>query len=217
MIATGISRALPFACSSSNPRARGPLSARVARVVCAALIKTPRQASGMTTQAILRYNFVREGKTPMEVHDKAPEFSLPDQNGENVSLKDFRGKTVILFFYPKADTPGCTIEACGFRDGYKAIQKTGAVVLGISADSPQAQKKFEGKFDLPYPLLADTDKKICNAFGVIKEKNMYGKKVQGIVRTTFVIGPDGNLAHIFNRVKAEGHAEEVLAYLKSAA
>jgi peroxiredoxin Q/BCP len=91
------------------------------------------------------------------------------------------------------------------------------VVLGISADTPQAQKKFEDKFDLTYPLLADTDKKICNAFGVIKEKNMYGKKVKGIARTTFVIGPDGKIAHIFNNVKADGHAEEVLAYLKGAA
>lgn len=153
----------------------------------------------------------------MQVNDKAPEFTLPDQNGENLSLKDFRGKTVVLFFYPKADTPGCTIEACGFRDGYKNLQKAGAVILGISADTPQAQKKFEDKFDLPYPLLADTDKKVCNAYGVMKEKNMYGKKVMGIARTTFVIGPDGKIAHLFNNVKADGHAAEVLEYLKSAA
>lgn len=153
----------------------------------------------------------------MQVNDKAPEFTLPDQNGENVSLKDFRGKTVVLFFYPKADTPGCTIEACGFRDTYKNLQKAGTVILGISADSPQAQKKFEDKYDLPYTLLADTDKKVCNAYGVIKEKNMYGKKVMGIARTTFVIGPDGKIAHIFNNVKADGHAEEVLQYLKTAA
>lgn len=153
----------------------------------------------------------------MQVNDKAPEFTLPDQNGENVSLKDFRGKTVVLFFYPKADTPGCTIEACGFRDTYKNLQKAGTVILGISADSPQAQKKFEDKYDLPYTLLADTDKKVCNAYGVIKEKNMYGKKVMGIARTTFVIGADGKIAHIFNNVKADGHAEEVLQYLKTAA
>jgi thioredoxin-dependent peroxiredoxin len=142
---------------------------------------------------------------------------LPDQDGKEVSLKDFKGKTVILFFYPKADTPGCTIEACGFRDAYKSLQKAGAVTLGISADSSQAQKKFEDKYDLPYTLLADTDKKVCNAYGVIKEKNMYGKKVMGIARTTFVIGPDGKIAHIFQNVKADGHAEEVLAYLKTAA
>jgi peroxiredoxin Q/BCP len=152
----------------------------------------------------------------MDINDKAPDFTLPDQNGNPVALKSFRGKTVVLFFYPKADTPGCTIEACGFRDAYKRLEKA-AVVLGISADSPQAQKKFEDKYDLPYTLLADTDRKICEAFGVIKEKNMYGKKVMGIARTTFVIGPDGKIAHIFNNVKADGHAEEVLAYLKTAA
>ena len=152
----------------------------------------------------------------MDINDKAPDFNLPDQNGNQVALKDLRGKTVVLFFYPKADTPGCTIEACGFRDAYKKLQKV-AVILGISADSPQAQKKFEDKFDLPYPLLADTDRKICEAFGVIKEKNMYGKKIKGIARTTFVIGPDGKIAHIFSNVKADGHAEEVLAYLKTVA
>jgi thioredoxin-dependent peroxiredoxin len=153
----------------------------------------------------------------MDINDKAPDFTLPDQNGDPVSLKDFRGKTVVLFFFPKADTPGCTIEACGFRDAYKKLQKAGAVILGISADKPSAQKKFEEKYDLPFTLLADADKKICEAFGVIKEKNMYGKKVMGIARTTFVIGPEGKIAHIFNNVKAEGHAEQVLDYLKMAA
>jgi len=96
------------------------------------------------------------------------------------------------------------------------LQKTGAVILGISADPPQRQKKFEDKYDLPYTLLSDTDKKVCEAFGVIKEKNMYGKKVKGIARTTFVIGPDGRIRHIFENVKAQGHAEEVLEYLKAA-
>jgi len=96
------------------------------------------------------------------------------------------------------------------------LQKTGAVILGISADPPQRQKKFEDKYDLPYTLLADTDKKVCEAFGVIKEKNMYGKKVKGIARTTFVIGPDGRITHVFENVKAQGHAEEVLEYLKAA-
>jgi thioredoxin-dependent peroxiredoxin len=153
----------------------------------------------------------------MQVHDKAPQFTLPDQDGKDISLKDFAGKTVVLFFYPKADTPGCTIEACGFRDAYKKLQKAGAVVLGISADSSAAQKKFEDKYDLPYTLLADAGKKVCEAYGVIKEKNMYGKKVMGIARTTFVIGPDGKIAHIFNNVKAEGHAEEVLEWMKTAA
>lgn len=152
----------------------------------------------------------------MEINDKAPDFTTTDENGKEVALKDFRGKTVVLYFYPKADTPGCTKEACGFRDTYKMIQKTGVVLVGISADTSTAQKKFQDKFSLPFTLLADADKKIANLFGVIKEKNMYGKKVKGIARTTFVIGPDGKIQHIFNNVKAEGHAEEVLEYLKSA-
>jgi thioredoxin-dependent peroxiredoxin len=109
------------------------------------------------------------------------------------------------------------VEARGFRDTYKQIQKTGAVILGISPDTPKAQKKFQEKFDLPFSLLADTDKKVAEAFGVVQEKNMYGKKVMGIARTTFIIGPDGRIQHIFPKVKAEGHAEEVLAYLKETA
>ena len=109
------------------------------------------------------------------------------------------------------------MEARGFRDTYKQIQKTGAVILGISPDTPKAQKKFQDKFDLPFSLLADVNKKVAEAFGVVQEKNMYGKKVIGIARTTFIIGPDGRIQHIFPKVKAEGHAEEVLAYLKETA
>lgn len=109
------------------------------------------------------------------------------------------------------------MEARGFRDTYKQIQKTGAVILGISPDTPKAQKKFQEKFSLPFSLLADTDKKVAEAFGVLQEKNMYGRKVMGIARTTFIIGPDGRIEHIFPKVKAEGHAEQVLAYLKEAA
>jgi peroxiredoxin Q/BCP len=153
----------------------------------------------------------------MKVNDKAPAFSLLDQDGVKISLKDFAGKTVVLFFYPKADTPGCTIEACGFRDAYKKIQATGTVILGVSADEPAKQKKFEEKFKLPYPLLADTDKKVCEAYGVIQEKSMYGKKYMGIARMTFIIGPTGRIQHIYEKVKAEGHADEVLAHLKTAA
>jgi thioredoxin-dependent peroxiredoxin len=153
----------------------------------------------------------------MNFHDKAPDFTLQDENGKEVSLKGLRGKVVVLFFYPRADTPGCTIEACEFRDSYKKIQKTGAVLLGISPDTPQAQKKFQEKFGLPFPLLADADKKIADAFGVLQGKKMYGKKVMGIVRSTFIIGPEGTIQHIFPKVKPEGHAEEVLAYLKGSA
>jgi peroxiredoxin Q/BCP len=122
----------------------------------------------------------------------------------------------VLFFYPKADTPGCTIEACGFRDQFAKLQKAGAVVLGISRDTPRAQKKFKEKYDLPYTLLADIDELVCNQFGVLKEKNMYGKKVMGIERTTFLIGPDQKIAKVFPKVKPEGHAEEVLTAIKAA-
>ena len=153
----------------------------------------------------------------LTVNDKVPDFTLQDENGKDISLKDLRGKVVVLYFYPRADTPGCTIEACEFRDTYKKIQKTGAVLLGISPDTPKAQKKFLDKFSLPFTLLADADKKVANIFGVMKEKNMYGKKVMGVARTTFIIGPDGKIKHVFHKVKPEGHSEEVLAYLKQAA
>jgi peroxiredoxin Q/BCP len=157
------------------------------------------------------------GEISMKVNDKAPDFTLQDENGKEIALKDLRGKTVVLYFYPRADTPGCTVEACEFRDSYKKMQKSGAVLLGISPDTPKAQKKFQDKFSLPFTLLADADKKVAEAFGVMKEKNMYGKKVWGVARTTFVIGPDGKILHIFEKVKPEGHAEEVLAYLKESA
>jgi peroxiredoxin Q/BCP len=153
----------------------------------------------------------------VKVNDKAPAFSLLDQDGNEVALKDFSGKTIVLFFYPKADTPGCTVEACGFRDTYKKIQASGAIILGISADNSAKQKKFEEKFKLPYPLLADTDRKVCEAFGVIQEKSMYGKKYMGIARMTFIVGRTGKIQHVYEKVKPEGHAEEVLAYLKTAA
>jgi len=150
----------------------------------------------------------------MEINDKAPDFSLLDQDGNKVSLKDFKGKTVVLYFYPKADTPGCTQESCDFRDEYSKIKQAGAVILGVSPDKPEAQKKFGDKFSLPFPLLADTEKKAAMAYDVWKEKNMYGKKSMGIVRSTFIIGPDGKIKKAFRKVKVDGHAEEVLAALK---
>lgn len=153
----------------------------------------------------------------LKVNDKVPDISLEDENGKEVSLRDFRGKTVILYFYPRADTPGCTKEACSFRDDYKKIQNTGVLLLGVSPDTPAAQKKFQEKYHLPFTLLADADKKLCNAFGVIQEKSMYGKKVMGVARTTFVIAPDGKIKYVFPKVKPEGHSEEVLEYLKQAA
>lgn len=150
----------------------------------------------------------------MQINDKVADFTLKTDEDKTVSLSDFAGKPVVLFFYPKADTPGCTIEACGFRDSYARLQEAGAVVLGISRDTPRDQAKFRAKFSLPYTLLADVDEKVCNQFGVLKEKNMYGKKVMGIERTTFLIGPDRTLLHIFPKVTPDGHADEVLAKIE---
>ncbi|HEY3705042.1 MAG TPA: thioredoxin-dependent thiol peroxidase [Terracidiphilus sp.] len=150
----------------------------------------------------------------MELHHKVADFTLQTDEDKTVSLSHYSGKPVILFFYPRADTPGCTIEACGFRDQFEKLQKAGAVVLGISRDTPKAQAKFKAKYNLPYTLLADVDERVCNQFGVLKEKNMYGKKVMGIERTTFVIGPDQTLLHIFPKVTPEGHAEQVLALIE---
>src|SRR6185437_3688484 len=150
----------------------------------------------------------------MKVNDKVANFRLQNQDEETVQLSDYAGKPVVLFFYPRADTPGCTIEACGFRDQFAKLEKAGAVVLGISRDTPKAQAKFKAKYNLPYTLLADVDDRVCNQFGVMKEKNMYGKKVRGIERTTFVIGPDQTLLHVFHKVTPEGHAEQVLSLIK---
>ena len=146
----------------------------------------------------------------MTSNNKAPEFTLQDENGNPVSLSDFRGKTVVLFFYPRADTPGCTIEACEFRDSYTRLRSTGVVVLGISPDVPKDQKKFREKFELPYPLLCDPEKKVAEAMGVLKEKNMYGKKVMGIERSTFLIDDKGVRRQEWRKVKVPGHVEEVL-------
>src|SRR5260370_11643345 len=151
---------------------------------------------------------------PMELNEKVADFTLQTDDDKTVSLSNYAGKPVVLFFYPRADTPGCIIEACGFRDQFQKLQKAGAVVLGVSRDTPNAQAKFKAKFDLPYTLLADVDEKACNQFGVLKEKNMYGKKVSGIERTTFVIGPDRTLLHVFPKVTPEGHAEQVLALIE---
>ena len=150
----------------------------------------------------------------MELNRKVADFRLQTDEDKTVNLSDYAGKPVVLFFYPKADTPGCTIEACGFRDTFEKLQAAGTVVLGISRDTPKEQAKFRAKYGLPYTLLADVDEKVCKQFGVLKEKNMYGKKVMGIARTTFLIGPDGTLVHIFPNVKPEGHAEEVLALIE---
>ena len=144
---------------------------------------------------------------------KAPAFKLPASGGETISLKDLKGRPVVLYFYPKDDTSGCTTEACEFRDRWKAVQKTGAVVLGVSPDPVTAHDKFRAKYKLPFPLLADVDHAVAEAYGVWGEKSMYGRKYFGILRTTFLIGADGKIVKVFEKVKPKGHATEVLAPL----
>ncbi len=147
--------------------------------------------------------------------DKAPAFKLPTVEGGNVGLKDFAGKTVVLYFYPKDDTPGCTREACAFRDNQAALKKAGAVVLGVSPDSVESHQKFRTKYKLNFPLLADADKSVARKYGAWGEKVMYGKKVPGMIRSTFVIGGDGVVRKVFPRVKVDGHAEKVLEVVSS--
>lgn len=145
--------------------------------------------------------------------DKAPQFTLPSDDGSKISLKDFKGKTVILYFYPKDMTPGCTTEACDFRDASADLKKKKTVVLGVSRDSVDRHGKFKEKHELNFPLLADIDGKVCAAYGVWKEKSLYGRKFMGIERTTFVIDDKGKISHIFPKVKVSGHVEEILAEL----
>jgi peroxiredoxin Q/BCP len=151
---------------------------------------------------------VQEGKA-------APAFTLSDAGGKKVSLKDFAGKNVILYFYPKDDTPGCTKEACGFRDLWKDIGKTGTVVLGVSADGGASHEKFAAKYKLPFTLLSDPDRSVMQQYGAYGEKMMYGKKTVGVIRSTVWIGPDGKVKKHWARVaKAETHPEQVLAALR---
>ena len=145
--------------------------------------------------------------------DQAPEIHLPTDAGDPFRLSDLRGKRVVLYFYPKADTPGCTTEACEFRDDLAQFARKGSVIVGVSPDKPAAQAKFKTKYGLPFTLLADEEKSAAQAYGVWKEKNMYGKKVMGIERTTFVISPEGKIEKIYAKVKAQGHAAQVLAAL----
>jgi peroxiredoxin Q/BCP len=144
----------------------------------------------------------------------APHFSLPATDGETVSLTALKGKPVVLYFYPKDDTSGCTTEACEFRDHWRQVRAAGAVVLGISPDSVPSHEKFRARYRLPFPLLADLDHAVAEAYGAWGEKHMYGRKYQGILRTTFVIGPDGRVARVFRKVKPKGHAAAVLAALR---
>ena len=151
---------------------------------------------------------IEEGK-------KAPAFSLENQDGKTVKLSDFAGKNVVLYFCPKDDTPGCTTEACDFRDQHTALQKAGAVVLGVSPDAAARHLKFAGKHKLPFTLLADTEHEVAEKYGAWGEKSLYGKKFMGIIRSTFLIGADGKVAKVWPKVKVAGHVDEVLAAVKA--
>ncbi len=141
---------------------------------------------------------------------KAPNFKLKDQDGKTISLKDFYGKNVVLYFYPKDDTSGCTAEACNFRDEFPKFGKMNAVILGISPDSVESHKKFAEKYNLPFTLLSDESKEVLTEYNVWKEKSMYGRKYMGVERTTFIIDSEGKIKKIFNKVKVQGHNKEVM-------
>lgn len=150
----------------------------------------------------------------VETGARAPAFTLPDADGKKVSLKDLRGNWVVVYFYPRDNTPGCTKEACAFRDLHVDFKSGSAVVIGISGDSQESHTKFREKFGLPFSLLVDTDHKIATKYGVYREKNMYGKKVMGIVRSTFIVDPGGKIAKVYPRVKVDGHADAVLEFIQ---
>ena len=145
------------------------------------------------------------------VGSQAPEIESPDQNGNPVSLRSFLGSKVILFFYPKDNTPGCTAEACNLRDNYDSLQEKGFKIIGVSIDSEKSHQKFISKYELPFPLIADTDKKVVTAYGVWAEKSLYGRKYMGIHRVTFVIDENGLIEKIFEKVKTKTHTEQILA------
>ncbi len=142
--------------------------------------------------------------------DLAPDFTSTDQDGNAIRLSDFKGKKVVLYFYPKDNTPGCTAESCNLRDNYKELQKQGYIVLGVSTDSEKSHKKFVEKYDLPFPLLADTDKSVHEAYGTWGEKSMYGRKYMGTFRTTFVIDENGKIAEVIEKVKTNDHTAQIL-------
>lgn len=149
----------------------------------------------------------------LEIGMKAPEFTLPDQDGNQVSLADFRGKKVILYFYPKDNTPGCTAQACGFGELYSRFQEKEGVVLGVSKDTVASHKKFQEKYSLPFPLLSDTELSVIKAYDVWQEKNMYGKKTMGVVRTTYFIDEEGTIVQAFGKVKAKDNPAQMLELL----
>ena len=148
--------------------------------------------------------------TTLKVGDKAPEFTSKDQDGNIITLNNYKGKKLVVFFYPKANTPGCTLEACNLRDNYTELQQEGYEILGVSADSEKKQSNFRNKFDFPYPLLADEDKSVINAFGVWGPKQFMGRNFDGIHRVTFVIDETGTISKVIDKVKTKDHANQIL-------
>ena len=146
----------------------------------------------------------------LEAGDEAPRFSLPDQDGATVSLEDFSGQKVLVYFYPRDDTPGCTKEACQFNQSLAALEKAGVPVVGISPDSPDSHVRFRNKYGLEFPLLSDPDHAVMEPYGAWGEKSMYGKRTTGVIRSTFLIGPDGRVERAWYNVRADGHAAKVL-------
>jgi peroxiredoxin Q/BCP len=153
----------------------------------------------------------------LTVGTKAPDFKLPSTEGKTVSLKELKGKKVVLYFYPKDDTPGCTREACDFRDNLARVKSEGALVYGVSKDTIASHDKFREKYELPFPLLSDDGNEVAKEYEAFGEKNMYGKKVQGTIRSTYLIGEDGKIAAVWSPVKVDGHVDKVLAALKGEA
>ena len=153
----------------------------------------------------------------IETGQKAPDFTLPDHNGKSVSLKDFRGKKVVLYFYPRDDTPGCTREACGFRDNLNRVKSSGAVVLGVSRDDAAAHVKFRKKYDLNFPLVSDPDRKVHEAYGAWGKKKQYGKEIEGVIRSTFLIDEAGQVVKVWSPVRVDGHVDKVLEALTESA
>ena len=187
--------------------------------------KTPRKktatADAKKKTAVQKVTITKKGAKPslpasmkqLKVRQKAPTFSLPNQDGKIVSLSDYKGKKVVLYFYPKDDTPGCTKESCAFRDGIHEIHDLRAEIIGVSGDSVESHKKFAKKYNLNFPLLSDESKKMLKTYGVWKEKSLYGRKFMGIERTTFILDENGKIDDIFHKVKVDGHLEEVLGKL----
>lgn len=149
-------------------------------------------------------------KTILQVGDPAPDFRGTDENGQPIALSDFKGKKLVLFFYPKDNTPGCTAEACNLRDNYDTLRNHGFAMLGVSPDGADSHQKFKSKFSLPFPLLADTDKTVLKAYGAWGPKSMYGKLFDGVLRTTVVIDENGHIAKVFDKVKTSDHARQIL-------